>query len=50
MFLYILDVCMGLGYNSAAILNDATLNKQSVEWWGLDIDPRPLEFAIKNNI
>ncbi len=46
----ILDVCIGLGYNTATLLNDILLRKQPVDWWGLEIDKRPLDFAIKNKI
>ena len=45
----ILDVCFGLGYNTACFFeNSIPLNNQ-IKWWGLEIDKRPLEIALKNN-
>ena len=47
--LKLLDVCFGLGYNSAAVM--AALPPTSpplVQWWGLDVDPRPLAWALNH--
>ncbi|MEC7897905.1 MAG: MnmC family methyltransferase [Cyanobacteriota bacterium] len=48
--LRVLDVCVGLGYNSAALMN--ALPKQSaptLQWWGLELDPRPLSLALMHD-
>ena len=45
--LRVLDVCVGLGYNSAALMN--ALPEQGaplLQWWGLEMDPRPLSLAL----
>ncbi|MGC6483446.1 MAG: tRNA (5-methylaminomethyl-2-thiouridine)(34)-methyltransferase MnmD [Synechococcus sp.] len=45
--LRVLDVCVGLGYNSAALMD--ALRRQSapqLQWWGLELDPRPLRLAL----
>ncbi len=44
--LRILDVCMGLGYNTAAVLDAMPTPAPNVLWWGLEIDRRPLELAL----
>ena len=44
--LRILDVCVGLGYNSAAILNALPTSSFSLDWWGLELDQRPLQLAL----
>ena len=47
--LRVLDVCFGLGYNSAALWE--SLNEQGLlmQWWGLEIDRRPLILALRDN-
>ena len=47
--LRILDVCVGLGYNSAAVLDSLPRPGPDVEWWGLELDRRPLELALQQN-
>ncbi len=42
----ILDVCMGLGYNSGCILEKLLQNKHKIKWHGLEIDPRPLSLGL----
>ena len=47
--LRLLDVCFGMGYNSAALM--AALPPTSsawVQWWGLEVDPRPLGWALNH--
>jgi len=46
--LSVLDVCFGLGYNSASLLNELTKQKSYLNWYGLEIDKRPLEYSLKN--
>jgi SAM-dependent methyltransferase len=44
--LRILDVCLGLGYNTAAVLGALPTPAPAVRWWGLEMDRRPLEIAL----
>ena len=44
--LQILDVCVGLGYNTAAVLEALPTPAPAVRWWGLELDRRPLEMAL----
>ena len=45
--LRILDVCVGLGYNSAAVIAALEGNPCPLTWWGLELDPRPLTLALQ---
>jgi len=42
----ILDVCMGLGYNSGCVIEKLLQNKHPFEWHGLEIDSRPLHLGL----
>ena len=44
--LRILDVCLGLGYNTAAVLEALPTAGPKLHWWGLELDHRPLEQAL----
>ena len=44
--LQVLDLCVGLGYNSAALLEAAQDRGLAIRWWGLELDPRPLQLAL----
>ena len=44
----ILDVCFGLGYNSACLLEELIKTPLEIVWWGLEIDCRPLKIALMN--
>ena len=45
--LRVLDVCVGLGYNSAALMEALPLDATpQLQWWGLELDPRPLTMAL----
>ena len=44
--IHVLDVCMGLGYNSGCVLEELLKSKHKIEWHGLEIDPRPLELGL----
>ena len=46
--LCVLDICFGLGYNSASLLDELTKQKSYLNWYGLEIDKRPLEYSLKN--
>ena len=45
--LRILDLCLGLGYNTAAVLEALPAAAPNVQWWGLELDRRPLEQALE---
>ncbi len=42
----ILDVCMGLGYNTGCILEELFKHNHEIEWHGLEIDQRPLNIGL----
>ena len=43
-----LDVCVGLGYNSAALMRALSRERSArLLWWGLEIDERPMAMALK---
>ena len=42
----VLDVCMGMGYNSGCILEALLHRNHIIEWHGLEIDQRPLEIGL----
>ena len=42
----VLDVCMGLGYNTGCILEELLKTNIKVEWHGLEIDQRPLNLGL----
>ncbi|MEB3159444.1 MAG: MnmC family methyltransferase [Synechococcus sp.] len=47
--LRVLDVCVGLGYNSAALMDALPRAGQpTLHWWGLELDPRPLNLALSD--
>ncbi|WP_244279662.1 tRNA (5-methylaminomethyl-2-thiouridine)(34)-methyltransferase MnmD [Synechococcus sp. UW179A] len=47
--LKLLDVCFGLGYNSAALMRALPqISTPKLQWWGLEVDQRPLEWALNH--
>ena len=45
--LTVLDVCFGLGYNSAALMTALPdISPPRMLWWGLELDQRPLTRAL----
>ena len=44
----VLDICFGLGYNSASLFNELIKQKSYLNWYALEIDKKPLEYAITN--
>jgi len=44
----ILDVCVGMGYNTACIIEHLIKESNPFEWWGLELDSRPIELGINN--
>ncbi len=45
----ILDICLGLGYNTGYILQNLLHKSIHLNWWGIEIDQRPLKIALNNN-
>ena len=46
----VLDVCIGLGYNTGCILEKLFQSNIKIEWHGLEIDQRPLNLALNQKI
>ena len=44
----VLDVCFGLGYNSAFLFNELLKQSTKLDWFALEIDKRPLSLSIKS--
>ena len=44
--LRVVDVGVGLGYNTAALLEAAQSRGLRLQWWGLELDRRPLAIAL----
>ena len=46
----VLDICFGLGYNSAFLFNELLQQNTKLDWFALEIDKRPLKFSISSNL
>ena len=46
--LNVLDICFGLGYNSASLLDELIKQKSYVNLYALEIDKKPLEYSLRN--
>ena len=46
----VLDVCMGLGYNTGCIFEKLFESNIKIEWHGLEIDQRPLNVGLNEKI
>ena len=46
--LNVLDICFGLGYNSASLFSDLLKQNSSLNWYALEIEKKPLEYSLKN--
>ena len=46
--LSVLDICFGLGYNSASLLNELIKQQSYLNWYALEIDKKPLKYALRN--
>tara|TARA_Y100000991_G_scaffold112266_1_gene84742 strand:- start:2 stop:913 length:912 start_codon:yes stop_codon:yes gene_type:complete len=44
--LNVLDICFGLGYNSALLFNNIIRQNSFINWYALEIDKRPLEYSL----
>ncbi len=48
--LNVLDICFGLGYNSALLFDKLIKQSSSLIWYGLEIDKRPLRYSLNNKL
>ncbi len=46
--LNVLDICFGLGYNSASLFSNLIRQNSFLNWYALEIDKRPLEYSLGN--
>jgi len=46
--LNVLDICFGLGYNSASLLDELIKQKSYLNLYALEIDKKPLEYSLRN--
>ncbi len=46
--LNVLDICFGLGYNSASLLNELIKQKSYLNLYALEIDKNPLAYSLRN--
>ena len=46
--LNVLDICFGLGYNSASLFNNLIGQNSYINWYALEIDKKPLEYSLGN--
>ncbi len=46
--LNVLDICFGLGYNSASLLDELIKQKSYLNLYALEIDKKPLAYSLKN--
>jgi len=44
-----LDICFGLGYNSASLINELINLNTTLNLYALEIDKKPLAYSLKNN-
>ncbi len=42
----VLDICFGMGYNSALLFENLILGLSKLNWHGLELDNRPLKYAL----
>jgi tRNA U34 5-methylaminomethyl-2-thiouridine-forming methyltransferase MnmC len=42
----VVEVCVGTGTNLAALLEACTAAGLELEWWGLELDPAPMQLAL----
>ena len=42
----VLDICFGIGYNSALLFENLIKGLTTLNWYGLEIDKRPLNYAL----
>ena len=42
----VLDICFGIGYNSAMLFENTIKELSTLNWYGLELDKRPLNYAL----
>jgi len=42
----VLDICFGIGYNSALLFENLIIELSTLNWYGLELDKRPLNYAL----
>ncbi len=47
--IHVLDVCVGMGYNTACLMQALNKTNKNIIWWGLEIDQRPISISVNNN-
>ncbi len=45
----VLDICVGMGYNSACLMDVILDTQLFLNWWGIEQDKVPLKIALSNN-
>ena len=48
--LNVLDICFGLGYNSASLLDELIKQKSYLNWYALEIEKKPLDYSLGNKL
>ena len=48
--LNVLDICFGLGYNSASLFSNLIGQNSFINWYALEIDKKPLEYSQRNKL
>ncbi len=46
--LNVLDICFGLGYNSASLFNNLINQNSFIHWYALEIDRNPIKHSLSN--
>ena len=44
----VLDVCFGIGYNSSLLFENLIIGLSNLNWYGIDLDKRPLNYALND--
>ena len=44
----VLDICFGIGYNSSLLFENLIKESSTLNWYGLELDKRPLNYALKD--
>ena len=48
--LNVLDICFGLGYNSASLFSNLIGQNSFLNWYALEIDKKPLKYSLENEL
>ncbi len=46
--IFVLDICVGMGYNTACLMEALLKQSTCLNYWGLEIDKNPLQLALGN--